>query len=138
MKSYRLVDLATGDSASITKQFFEADVLNYAAVSGDSNPVHVDEEYAKTTLFKARVVHGMLVGGMFSSLFGTIMPGIGSIYIYQSLKFTKPVYLNDTSNETVTVKELILEKNRVVFDCVAKNQNEEVVIVGEAQLMPPK
>ena len=138
MKQYRLADLNTGDTASITKQFSETDVLGYAAVSGDANPVHLDEEYAKTTLFKTRIVHGMLVGGLFSSIFGTIMPGIGTIYTHQTLKFTKPVYLNDTITATVVVKELIPEKNRVVFDCVAKNQNDEIVIVGEAQLMPPR
>lgn len=138
LKQYRLADLHTGDTASITKLFSEADVLGYAAVSGDSNPVHLDEEYAKTTLFKTRIVHGMLVGGLFSSIFGTIMPGIGTIYTFQSLKFTKPVFINDTITATVIVKELILEKNRVIFDCTAKNQNNEVVIVGEAQLMPPR
>ncbi len=138
MNQYKLMDLHIGDSASKSKQFTEADVLGYAQVSGDANPVHVDETYAKTTLFKTRIVHGMLVGGLFSSIFGTIMPGIGTIYTHQSLKFTKPVYLNDTITAIVTVKELVNEKNRVIFDCVAKNQNDEVVIVGEAQLMPPR
>jgi len=138
LKQYRLADLQVGDTASITKQFSEADVLGYAQVSGDENPVHISEEYARSTPFKTRIVHGMLVGGLFSSIFGTIMPGIGTIYTHQSLKFTKPVYLNDSITATVTVKELITEKTRVVFDCVAKNQNDEVVIVGEAQLMPPR
>ena len=138
MKQYRLTDLQLGDTASITKQFSEADVLGYAAVSGDANPVHISEEYAKSTPFKTRIVHGMLVGGLFSSIFGTIMPGIGTIYTHQSLKFTKPVYLNDSITAIVTVKDLISDKNRVVFDCVAKNQNDEIVIIGEAQLMPPR
>ena len=138
MKQYRLEDLSIGDTASITKQFSESDVLGYAAVSGDSNPVHLNEEYANTTPFKTRIVHGMLVGGLFSSIFGTIMPGIGTIYTHQSLKFTKPVYLNDTITASVIVKEKITEKNRVIFDCIAKNQNGEIVIVGEAQLMPPR
>jgi len=137
-KCYRLTDLHLGDQAKTTKQFFEADVIAYAKVSGDANPAHLDEEYAKTTFFKTRVVHGMLVGGLFSTIFGTILPGIGTIYTFQSLKFTKPVFLNDTVTATVTVKELIPEKNRVVFDCVATNQAGETVIIGEAQLMPPR
>jgi 3-hydroxybutyryl-CoA dehydratase len=138
LNHYHLSDLKIGDTASLSKQFSNADVMGYAAVSGDSNPVHVDEAYAKTTLFKTRIVHGMLVGGLFSSIFGMIMPGIGTIYTHQSLKFTKPVFIDDTITAVVTVKELIVEKNRVIFDCVAKNQNDEVVIVGEAQLMPPR
>ena len=138
MKQYRLEDLSIGDTASISKQFSESDVLGYAAVSGDENPVHLSEEYAKTSPFKTRIVHGMLVGGLFSSIFGTDMPGVGTIYTHQSLKFTKPVYLNDTITAVVTVKEKIMGKNRVIFDCIAKNQNGEIVIVGEAQLMPPR
>jgi acyl dehydratase len=138
MKQYKIEDLHVGDSATLTKQFFEEDVLGYAKVSGDANPVHIDEDYAKTTMFKTRIVHGMLVGGLFSSIFGTIMPGIGTIYTHQTLKFTKPVYINDIITASVTVREVIFEKNRVIFDCVAKNQNNETVIVGEAQLMPPK
>jgi len=137
-KFYRLIDMHVGDQAQMTKQFFEADVIAYAKVSGDANPAHLDEEYAKTTIFKTRVVHGMLVGGLFSTLFGTVMPGIGTIYTYQSLKFTKPVFFNDTITATVTVKELITEKNRVIFDCTATNQAGETVIIGEATLMPPK
>jgi 3-hydroxybutyryl-CoA dehydratase len=137
-KFYRLLDLHPGDQAQMTKQFFEADVIAYAKVSGDANPAHLDEEYAKTTIFKTRIVHGMLVGGLFSTLFGTVIPGIGTIYTYQSLKFTKPVFLNDTITATVTVKELIAEKNRVIFDCIATNQAGETVIIGEATLMPPR
>lgn len=137
-KFYRLADLHIGDQAKTTKLFSEADVIAYAKVSGDANPAHLDEEYAKTTLFKTRVVHGMLVGGLFSTIFGTIMPGIGTIYTFQSLKFTKPVFFNDTITAQVTVKELIPEKNRVIFDCVATNQAGETVIIGEAQLMPPR
>jgi acyl dehydratase len=122
----------------MTKSFSETDVLSFSLVSGDLNPAHVNEDYAKTTMFKTRIVHGMLVGSLFSAILGTELPGLGSIYTHQSLKFVKPVFLDEKVTATVTVKEIILEKNRVIFDCVAKNENEEVVIVGEATIMPPK
>lgn len=138
MKKYTIFDLHVGDSASLMKSFSEADVLSFALVSGDANPAHVNEEYAKTTMFKTRIVHGMLVGSLFSAIFGTKLPGLGSIYTFQSLKFVKPVYLDETITATVTVKEVIMEKNRVIFDCVAQNNQGEVVVVGEATIMPPK
>lgn len=138
MKKYTIIDLHVGDSASLMKSFSEADVLSFALVSGDANPAHVNEEYAKTTMFKTRIVHGMLVGSLFSAIFGTKLPGLGSIYTFQSLKFVKPVYLDETITATVTVKEVIMEKNRVIFDCVAQNNQGEVVVVGEATIMPPK
>ncbi len=138
LKKCTINDLHVGESCSISKSFSESDVMQFASISGDLNPAHVDEEYAKTTIFKTRIVHGMLVGSLFSAILGTKLPGLGSIYTFQSLKFVKPVYLNETITATVTVKELILEKNRVIFDCVAKNEKEEIVIVGEATIMPPK
>lgn len=130
--------LRIGDRASLTKRFTDADVAGFAAVSGDANPAHMDEAYAKTTIFKARIVHGFLVGSLFSAILGTELPGLGSIYTNQTLKFTKPVYLGDTVTATVTVKELVPEKNRVILDTVAVNQNGDVVIVGEAVIMPPR
>ncbi|MGD9605024.1 MAG: MaoC family dehydratase [Bacilli bacterium] len=138
MKKLTINELFIGQTSSITKSFTETDVNNFASVSGDFNPAHVNEDYAKTTIFKTRIVHGMLVGSLFSAILGTELPGLGSIYTFQSLKFIKPVYLNDTITAFVTVKEIIMEKNRVVFDCVAKNDKNEVVIVGEATIMPPK
>jgi len=131
-------DLVVGESSSLTKSFSEADVLQFAQVTGDLNPAHINEEYAQTTIFKTRIVHGMLVGALFSAILGTKLPGLGSIYTYQSLKFVKPVYFDELIRATVTVKELIYEKNRVILDCVAKNERDEVVIVGEATIMPPQ
>ncbi|MFA5006749.1 MAG: MaoC family dehydratase [Candidatus Izemoplasmatales bacterium] len=130
--------LRVGDTASLSKSFTEADVAGFAAVSGDHNPAHMDEAYAKDTVFGARIVHGMLVGSLFSAILGTELPGLGSIYTHQTLKFTKPVYLGDAVTATVTVRELIPEKNRVILDTVAVNQKGETVIVGEAVIMPPK
>lgn len=138
MKKISIDAMRIGDSASVSKTFTVADVEGFAKVSGDYNPAHMDEAYAKTTQFQARIVHGFLVGSLFSAVLGTELPGVGSIYTNQTLKFTKPVYLNDTITATVTVKELIYEKNRVIFECVAKNQNNETVILGEATIMPPR
>ncbi|MFP4478608.1 MAG: MaoC family dehydratase [Candidatus Izemoplasmatales bacterium] len=138
MNQITIQQLNVGDSASTKKAFNEKDVLMFAEVSSDFNPVHVDKDYPKETMFKKQIVHGMLVGSLFSAIFGVQMPGLGTIYIKQSLKFTKPVYFGDEIEATVTVKELMIERNRVVFDCVAKNQNGDLVIVGEATLMPPK
>jgi acyl dehydratase len=138
MNSLSIDLIKIGDIAETKKIFNESDVLEFARISTDHNPAHVDPEYAKKTMFKQQIVHGMLVGSLFSSLFGVQLPGLGSIYTKQSLKFTKPVYFGDEITAIVTVKEINLERNRVTFDCLAKNQNEEVVIIGEAEIMPPR
>ncbi len=138
MNQFTIQQIQVGDQASTKKSFSEKDVLNFAEVSTDFNPAHVDKEYPKNTMFKKQIVHGMLVGSLFSAIFGVKLPGLGSIYTKQSLKFTKPVYFGDEIEAVVTVKEVILERNRVIFDCLAKNQNGDVVIIGEAEIMPPK
>lgn len=138
MNSFSIDEIRIGDSAETSKRFLEADVLGFARISTDFNPAHVDKEYAEKTFFKKQIVHGMLVGSLFSSIFGVQLPGLGSIYTKQSLKFTKPVYFGDNITATVTVKEINEERNRVVFDCLAKNQNNDIVIVGEAEIMPPR
>jgi acyl dehydratase len=138
LNSLSIDEIKIGDKAETKKIFTEADVLDFAKISTDFNPAHVDKKYAEKTMFKKQIVHGMLVGSLFSSLFGVELPGLGSIYTKQSLKFTKPVYFGDEITATVIVKELIIERNRVVFDCIAKNQDDEIVIIGEAEIMPPK
>ncbi len=138
MKFYTIHELKVGDSAHIKKRFSEADVLQFAEVSNDFNPAHLDQNYASQTIFKKPIVHGMLVSSLFSAIFGVQMPGLGSIYTKQSLKFTKPVYLNDEITAQVTVKELQVERNRVTFECVATNEQGDVVVVGEAEIMPPR
>ncbi|MGD9761008.1 MAG: MaoC family dehydratase [Candidatus Izemoplasmatales bacterium] len=138
MNSLSIDEIKIGDKAETKKIFTEADVLDFAKISTDFNPAHVDKKYAEKTMFKKQIVHGMLVGSLFSSLFGVELPGLGSIYTKQSLKFTKPVYFGDEITATVIVKELIIERNRVVFDCIAKNQDDEIVIIGEAEIIPPK
>lgn len=127
-----------GDEAFQTKVITDQDLKMFGEVTNDLNPVHFDEDYASKTMFKKRIAHGMLVGSLFSKVFGMQLPGEGSIYISQSLKFRRPVYLGDEIKAVVTVKELNIEKNRVYFDCVAYNQAGDKVIVGEAEMMPPK
>ncbi|MBN2604287.1 MAG: MaoC family dehydratase [Bacilli bacterium] len=131
-------EIQLNESASQTKTITEHDVALFAEVTNDYNPAHFDEEYASGTIFQKRICHGMLVGSLFSKIFGMDLPGKGTIYISQTLRFRRPVFLGDTIKAVVTVKELDLEKNRVRFDCVAYNEEEEAVVIGEAVLMPPK
>lgn len=138
MKGKTVHEMKIGDSASFSKTITDFDVKMFAGITGDFNPVHIDKEFAKNTPFKDRIAHGMLVASLFSTVFGTQLPGEGAIYTGQELKFTKPVYLEDTITATVTVTELDVEKNRVVLETIATNQNGEVVIKGFAKLMPAK
>ena len=110
----------------------------FGEITNDKNPAHFDSDYASKTMFKKRISHGMYVGSLFSKVFGMDLPGYGSIYISQSLKFKRPVYFGDVIKALVTVKEINEERNRVYFDCIATNQNNEVIIKGEAEIMPPK
>ena len=135
----RTIDtIQIGDSASFTKTVTEADVILYAGISGDFNPAHINAEYAKGTMFKERIAHGMLSAGFISNVLGTQLPGPGTIYLGQELKFTKPVHIGDTVTATATVTERIVEKNRLKLETVVTNQNGEVVISGVATVMPPK
>jgi acyl dehydratase len=138
MNSIPIDSLYVGQVAQHKKTITLPDIEKFAEIIGDQNPAHMDEKYAKQTVFGDRIAHGMLVGSLFSTIFGVILPGLGSIYTKQSLKFTKPVYPNDTITAKVTIKELNHERNRVLFDCLATNQNNETVIIGEAEIMPSK
>ena len=127
-----------GLRATMSKTITEADVSTFAQISGDTNPLHLNTEYAAKTIFKERVAHGMLTAGLISAVLGTRLPGIGSIYLSQSLKFMAPVKLGDTIEAEVEVTEKLEEKNRVRLRTVCRNQNGQVVIDGEALVMPPK
>jgi len=131
-------EIHIGDSAYQDVVITEANVETFGRITNDLNPAHFDSEYAKTTMFKKRISHGMYVGSLFSRVFGMELPGEGSIYVTQSLRFRRPVYFNDTIRATVTVSAIDKEKNRITFDCVATNQDGEPVVVGEAVIMPPK
>ena len=138
MKGITISEMKVGDSASFTKTVSEHDVYTYAGVSGDFNPAHVNEVEAQKGMFGKRIAHGMLSAGFISTVLGTQLPGPGTIYMGQELRFTKPVFFGDTITATVTVAELIPEKNRAILDTVCTNQNGDVVIKGKATVMPPK
>ena len=138
MKGITISEMKVGDSASFTKTVSEHDVYTYAGVSGDFNPAHVNEVEAQKGMFGKRIAHGMLSAGFISTVLGTQLPGPGTIYMGQELRFTKPVFFGDTITATVTVAELIPEKNRAKLETVCTNQNGEVVISGFATVMPPK
>lgn len=138
IKGYTIDEVEIGQSASFTKTVTEADAYNYAGVSGDFNPAHINEEYAKETFFKTRIAHGMISAGFISAVLGTKLPGPGTIYLGQDLKFTKPVKFGDTITATCTVEEIIKEKNRLILTTVCTNQDGEVVIDGKAIVLAPK
>ncbi len=127
-----------GDSASFTKTVTESDIALYAGISGDFNPAHIDAESAKEGMFGQRIAHGMLSAGFISNVLGNQLPGPGTIYMGQELRFVKPVFIGDTVTATVTVKEKIPEKNRLKLDTVVTNQRGEAVITGAATVMPPR
>lgn len=129
-------DLSVGQSASFGKTITEADILMFAAVSGDTNPVHLNAEYAAGTLFKQRIAHGMLSAGLISAVLGTQLPGPGTVYLAQSLKFRAPVKIGDTVTATVTVASLDAEKKRATLASVC-TVGGKAVIEGEATVMVP-
>jgi acyl dehydratase len=129
--------LKIGDSASITKTFSDEDVRSFAGISGDKNPVHLDDEYAAGTQFKKRLVHGILTAGLISAVLGTELPGPGSVYLSQSINFRAPVYIGDTITATVTVVKIREGKPIVTFETVCKNQDDVVVLEGEAVILAP-
>lgn len=131
-------EIKIGDTASFTKTVTQEIIETFGEITEDKNPAHFDEEYCKTTMFKTRIAHGMYVGSLFSKIFGMDLPGPGAIYLNQSLSFRRPVFFGDEITATVAVREMNIEKNRIYFDCIATNQNGDVVIKGEAEMMPRK
>ena len=131
-------ELKVGDTAQIQKTISETDVYLYAGITGDFNPAHVNEEYAKKTSFKARIAHGLLAAGYISTVLGNKLPGPGSIYIHQSVNFLAPVYFGDTITARVEVSEIDLEKNRAKLKTTCINQEGAVILDGEAIISPPK
>ena len=131
---YYLDELAVGMTASYGKTITDADILLFAGVSGDTNPVHLDEEFAATTPFKGRIAHGMLTASLISTVLGTRLPGFGSIYVGQSLKFLAPVRRGDTVRAAVTVTAVDLERRRVTLETLCK-VGDRVVVTGEAVMM---
>lgn len=137
MENITFDELAVGQSARLVRTLNLQDIQAFAAVSGDINPAHLNVEYADASMFHGVIAHGMLGGALISALFGTQFPGPGTIYLGQELKFTKPVRIGDTLTVLATVAEKDEDKKRVKMDCLVTNQNGEVVLKGEARLMPP-
>ncbi len=129
-------DLSVGQEASLSNTVSGANIVAFAEISGDRNPVHLDADYAATTMFKERIAHGMLAAAYISAVFGMKLPGPGAIYISQTLKFKAPVKIGDTVVTTVKVAELMPEKRRARFECVC-TVNDKPVVEGEAMLMVP-
>lgn len=129
--------LEVGQKASYEKQVEERDIQLFAALSGDRNPVHLDAEYAAGTLFKERIAHGMFSGALISAAIACELPGPGTIYLGQQLKFTRPVKLGDSLTVELEILEK-LPKNRVRIATRVFNQNAEQVVDGEAEVLAPK
>ena len=138
MKGRTIKEINIGDKSSYSRTVSEADVILFGGVSGDLNPAHFNEEYSKETMFKGRIAHGMLSASYISTVLGMNLPGPGTIYLSQDLKFTSPVKFGDTITATVEVIEKIEEKNRIILETICVNQRGEVVVKGTAMVMPPK
>lgn len=130
-------EIKIGMSESYSQTISEADVKAYAGISGDRNPVHMDDEYAEKSRYKKRIAHGMISSSFFSALFGTKLPGPGCVYVNQSLNFKRPVYIGDTVTAIITVTKIDEIKSRVYFDTICKVKNK-IVIDGQAELYIPK
>lgn len=127
-----------GDAAEVSKTITGEEVRAFAELTGDRNPVHLDEEYAATTRFGRRIAHGMLGASLISTVLASELPGRGTVYLSQTLRFTAPVFLGDTITARVTVKHVREDKPVVTLDTVCTNQRGERVVEGEAVVLVPK
>ena len=135
LDGYDIEDLKIGQSASFAKTITEADIVLFAGASGDNNAVHLNEEFAQTTPFKGRIAHGMLTASVISAAIAGRMPGPGTIYLGQNLRFKAPVRPGETVRATVTVTEIIAEKGRVSLTTVC-TVGGKTVVEGDALVMP--
>jgi len=134
--SYCIEDLSIGQSASYERTVTYGDVRRFAEISGDFNPLHLDEEFAKTTRFEGRIAHGMLAVTFLSTVLGTRLPGAGCIFMSASFKFKAPVRIDDVVRASCSVREINTIKNRVTFDCVCA-VGDTIVVEGEALVKVP-
>lgn len=129
--------LQVGDDGRFTKTITEADVFSFANISGDFNPLHIDEEYARRSVFGRRAAHGILTAGIISTVLGSDIPGVGTIFVELHIRFLKPVFFGDTVTATATVMEIINPKRvRLLVACV--NQEGNDVAIGNAVVIPPE
>ena len=129
-------EIQIGMKVSYSQTISDSDIKTFAGISGDRNPVHLDEEYACNSRYKKRIAHGLMTASFFSALFGTKIPGEGCIYVSQSLRFKRPVYIGDTVIAIVEVISIDLKKKRVFFKTICK-VSDKIVTDGEAELFVP-
>jgi 3-hydroxybutyryl-CoA dehydratase len=134
---YYLEDMSVGMTAVFTRTVTEADIVLFSGISGDVNPVHLDQKFAENTMFKGRIAHGMLTASFISTVLGTKLPGPGCVYISQNLKFKAPVRIGDTVKARVTVTAVDNERGRITVATVC-HVGDTQVIDGEAQLLVPR
>jgi 3-hydroxybutyryl-CoA dehydratase len=134
--SYSLDEIEIGMSASYSQTITDSDIKQFASLSGDFNPVHLDEEYASRSRYKKRIAHGFICASFFSALFGTKLPGHGCVYVSQNISFLRPVYINDTVFVEVTVVDKDVSRKRVFFETIC-TVNKKKVIDGRAELYVP-
>ena len=138
IKEFDIHEIQIGMAESSSNIITNQDIMSFAKISGDKNPVHLDEEFAATTQFKKRIAHGLMSSSYFSALFGTRLPGRGCVYVGQNLNFKRPVYINDEVIAKIEVIRIDKEKRRVFFDTICTVKGK-VIIDGQAELyIPPK
>lgn len=137
LSNFTYDEIYVGQTARYTKKIEERDLLLFAAVSGDANPVHLDADFAATTAFKERIAHGMLTGAIISAAIAMELPGPGTIYLGQSLRFRLPVKIGDTVTIQLEVTEKRDKRKFVTLDCKAYNQSEKLVASGTSEVMAP-
>ena len=126
-----------GDTATYSQTITDADIKSFAGISGDNNPVHMSDEYAEESRFKKRIAHGLISASFFSALFGTKLPGPGCVYVNQSLKLLRPVYINDTVTARVVLTDIDVVRRRLYFDTICE-VNRKKVITGKAEIYLPE
>ena len=129
------MDLRIGDQFSTSKQITDAVVRAFAELSGDHNPIHLDEEFARTTRFGRRIAHGMISGGLISAVLGNEFKERKIVYLSQTIKFVAPVFIDDTVTATATIVHIREDKNIVTVETVCTNQTGETVVTGEGKIM---
>ena len=130
-------EIQMGDSASFSKTITEADIILFAGISGDFNPLHMNEEYAKTTDFKTRIAHGGLAASLLAPVLGNQLPGLGTVALETITKFRKPTYIGDTITCTVEVTSKNQRMKSVTMKVIRTNQKNEVICKGECKVIPP-
>ena len=136
--SYTIGQLIIGQKAEFSKTISETDSYLYAGITGDFNPIHVNKPYSQKSIYGERIAHGFLTTGFISTVIGIELPDPGTVYLKQSMTFLRPVMIDETITATVSVMEKNVEKNRVILKTECFNEKEELVLTGEAVVMPPQ